>query len=60
VQPAQALAEYRLKMGIPAKLVVVGMCANRFTISDPRDLGMLDVVGFDTSVPQAMRKCVLA
>ena len=60
VDPAQALAEYRLKMGIPAKPIVVGMCANRFTISDPQDLGMLDVVGFDTSVPQAMREFVLA
>lgn len=56
IHPAQALADYRQKTGIPAKLVVVGMCANRFSIADPRDPGMLDVVGFDTSVPQALRE----
>lgn len=60
VHPAQALAEYRQRTGIPAKLVVVGMCANRFSIADPKDAGMLDVVGFDTAVPQVMREFVLA
>lgn len=60
VHPAQALADYRQKTGIGAKLVVVGMCTNRFTIADPRDPGMLDVVGFDTSVPHAMREFALA
>jgi 60 kDa SS-A/Ro ribonucleoprotein len=60
VHPFQALQEYRQKTGIAAKLVVVGMCANRFTIADPTDPGMLDVVGFDTAVPQAMREFALA
>lgn len=50
--PSQALEEYRRKTGIPAKLVVVGMVANGFTIADPEDAGMLDVVGFDTATPQ--------
>jgi 60 kDa SS-A/Ro ribonucleoprotein len=50
--PVQALAQYREKMGIPAKLVVVGMVSNGFTIADPNDAGMLDVVGFDTATPQ--------
>jgi 60 kDa SS-A/Ro ribonucleoprotein len=54
VHPAQALRDYRRKMGIPAKLVVCGMVANRFTIADPEDAGMLDVVGFDTAVPQTV------
>ncbi|MNS76909.1 hypothetical protein D3C72_1104760 [compost metagenome] len=54
VHPAQALRAYREKMGIPAKLVVCGMVANRFTIADPKDAGMLDVVGFDTAVPQTV------
>jgi 60 kDa SS-A/Ro ribonucleoprotein len=54
VHPFQALAEYRHKMGRPAKLVVVGMTATAFTIADPNDPGMLDVVGFDTSAPQVM------
>ena len=38
-------------LGIPAKLVVVGMVSNGFSIADPSDSGMLDVVGFDTNVP---------
>jgi 60 kDa SS-A/Ro ribonucleoprotein len=38
-------------MGIGAKLVVVGMTSNGFTIADPDDAGMLDVVGFDTATP---------
>lgn len=52
--PSQALQQYRQKTGIAAKLVVVGMEGNRFTIADPRDPGMLDVVGFDTRTPQAI------
>ena len=38
--------------GIDAKLVVVGMASNDFTIADPNDKGMLDVVGFDAATPQ--------
>ena len=34
-----------------AKAVVVGMTSNGFTLADPSDRGMLDVVGFDTTVP---------
>jgi len=52
IHPVQALKQYREKTGIPAKLVVVGMTATEFTIADPDDAGMLDVVGFDTSTPQ--------
>ena len=51
VHPAQALREYRNARGIPAKLVVVGMTSTGFSIADPADAGMLDVVGFDTSTP---------
>ena len=54
IHPAQALREYRQRMGIPAKLVVVGMTSNGFSIADPDDAGMLDVVGFDTATPQLM------
>ena len=54
VHPFQALREYRQKMGRPAKLIVVGMTATGFTIADPTDAGMLDVVGFDASAPQVM------
>ena len=51
VHPAQALRAYREARGIPAKLVVVGMTSTGFSIADPNDAGMLDVVGFDTSTP---------
>jgi 60 kDa SS-A/Ro ribonucleoprotein len=54
----QALAEYRAKMGIPAKLVVVNMVANHTTLTDPTDPGSLDVVGFDTSTPQVIAEFV--
>lgn len=51
VQPYRALQDYRKKTGINAKLVVVGMTSTGFTIADPNDAGMLDVVGFDTAAP---------
>jgi 60 kDa SS-A/Ro ribonucleoprotein len=54
IHPAQALRAYRQKMGIGAKLVVIGMVSNGFTIADPDDAGMLDVVGFDTATPSVI------
>ena len=51
VHPTRALAEYRQKMGIGARLVTVGMVSNGFTIADPDDAGQMDVVGFDTAAP---------
>jgi 60 kDa SS-A/Ro ribonucleoprotein len=52
VHPVQALRDYRQASGIDARLVVVGMVSNNFSIADPADPGMLDVVGFDTATPQ--------
>jgi 60 kDa SS-A/Ro ribonucleoprotein len=52
VHPAEALRDYRRASGIDARLVVIGMVANGFSIADPADPGMLDVVGFDTATPQ--------
>jgi 60 kDa SS-A/Ro ribonucleoprotein len=52
VHPADALRDYRRASGIDARLVVVGMVSNGFSIADPTDPGMLDVVGFDTATPQ--------
>jgi len=54
IHPTEALRRYRRATGIAALLVVVGMVANRFTIADPRDAGMLDVAGFDTSTPEVI------
>ena len=55
IHPVQALQQYRQKMGIPAKLIVQAFVANRFSIADPNDAGMLDVIGFDTAVPALIR-----
>ncbi|MCL2652701.1 MAG: TROVE domain-containing protein [Propionibacteriaceae bacterium] len=54
IKPHQALRDYREKMGIPAKLVVVGTTSTGFTIADPNDAGMLDVCGFDPAVPNVI------
>src|SRR5258707_370983 len=51
IHPTQALRQYRSAFVGDAKAVVVGMTSNGFTLADPNDRGMLDVVGFDTSVP---------
>lgn len=51
IHPIQALQDYRRASGINAKLVVCGMTASDFSIADPEDAGMLDVVGFDTAAP---------
>lgn len=54
IHPHQALNEYRQKSGRHAKSVVVGMVANEFSIANPDDGGMMDVVGFDTQAPAVM------
>lgn len=51
IHPAQALRQYRSQFVADAKAIVVGMTSNGFTLADPNDRGMLDVAGFDTSVP---------
>ncbi|XP_064624704.1 RNA-binding protein Ro60-like [Lineus longissimus] len=60
IHPAEALRQYRIKSGIwDAKLIVCGMAANQFTIADPSDPGMLDMVGFDSAGPEIMRNFTL-
>lgn len=54
IQPSQALKQYRQKTGIPARSAVVGMTATNVTIADPKDAGMMDLVGFDSNAPQIM------
>jgi len=49
--PAQALRLYRDEFVSDAKAIVVGMTSNEFTLADPNDRGMLDVVGFDATAP---------
>ncbi|XP_046844517.1 uncharacterized protein LOC124438427 isoform X2 [Xenia sp. Carnegie-2017] len=60
VHPREALKQYRHQSGIDdAKLIVVAMTSNGFTIADPDDSGMLDIVGFDSTAPQVMREFIL-
>ena len=54
VHPVQALSQYRAKTGISAKLIVAGMTSTGFSIADPDDGDMLDVVGFDSAAPAVM------
>jgi len=52
LHPSQAIQQYRSESGISnASLVVCGMTSTGFTIADPADDRMLDVVGMDASVP---------
>lgn len=54
IHPKQALDQYRQASGIQSKSIVVGLVSNGFTIADPNDPGMLDVVGMDTAAPAVM------
>ncbi|MFH5803737.1 TROVE domain-containing protein [Alienimonas sp. DA493] len=54
VHPAEALRRYRKATGLDAKLAVVGLTSTGFSIADPKDPGMLDLVGFDTATPTVL------
>lgn len=58
IHPSQALVQYREHSGINAKLSVVAMTSGGFSIADPNDPGMLDVVGFDTATPNVISSFV--
>jgi 60 kDa SS-A/Ro ribonucleoprotein len=49
IHPCEALQHYRAPSGVTeAKLVVVGIPSNGFSITDPADNSILDVVWFDS------------
>lgn len=54
VHPHIALKDYRKKKGVDARLAVLATESTEFTIADPKDPGMLDVAGFDSTVPQVL------
>lgn len=56
--PAEAIQEYRRKTGVQAKLVVVALASTGHSIADPKDAGMLNVVGFDTSAPDLISRFI--
>lgn len=52
--PFQALKAYRAKSGISAKSAVIAFTATAFTIADPSDANMMDLVGFDSAAPSVL------
>jgi 60 kDa SS-A/Ro ribonucleoprotein len=56
--PVQALERYRQSTGIAAKLVVIAMAANGYSIPDPDDAFQMDVAGFDASVPEVVAQFI--
>jgi 60 kDa SS-A/Ro ribonucleoprotein len=56
MQPVEALARYRKQYNRDAKLIVCGTSTTSFTIADPKDPGMLDIVGFDSAAPQLIQQ----
>jgi len=53
VHPAQAIKQYRNQVNKPnAKLISLATTSTRTTINDPNDFDCLDLVGFDTAVPE--------
>ena len=59
LSPAAVMQDYRDQAKVAdAKLVVCAMKSNGFTIADPDDTNMLDVVGFDAYAPEVIRRFV--
>lgn len=54
VHPHVALEQYRQATGNDARLVVMAMVPTQFSIANPLDRGMLDVVGFDANAPKVV------
>jgi len=54
IHPHEALNRYRKKTGIDAKLIVLACTPTNFSIADPDDPGMLDISGYDSSIPQTI------
>lgn len=58
VHPVQALDQYQQKMGREAKLIVQAFTATKFSIADPNNKNMLDVVGMNSATPQILSNFV--
>lgn len=54
IHPAEALKQYQNKYNRDAKMVVCAVTATDFSIADPDDNSMLDIVGFDSAVPSVI------
>ena len=58
--PVQELAAYRSAVNPAARAVVAAMTATGHTIGDTRDPGVLNIAGFDASLPQLVTGFVRA
>ncbi|OYV27745.1 MAG: hypothetical protein B7W98_01100 [Parcubacteria group bacterium 20-58-5] len=56
IHPSQALAVYRKQTGINSKLAVLATSVSSFSIADPQDVGMIDMVGVSPDVPTVLNK----
>lgn len=60
VHPQEALERYRKASGINASAVFVALNpVGEFTVADPQDPGTMDVVGFDTAIPDVISNFAL-
>lgn len=61
VHPHQALAEYRRRVNANAKFIVCAMAPHgrAISVADPNDPKSLDIVGFDSAVPQLIQEFVM-
>ncbi|KAI8518517.1 60 kDa SS-A/Ro ribonucleoprotein [Branchiostoma belcheri] len=59
IRPSDALKQYRAAMNIDAKLCVCAMSSNSFSLADPEDAGMLDIIGLDSQAPTVIRNFAL-
>lgn len=59
VHPAEMLKMYLEHVAVKDyRLIVVGMCDNKYSVASPIDMNALDVVGFDLHVPTVIRDFV--
>ena len=54
----QLLETYRATVNPKAKLIVVGMTANNFSISSPDDVLSMDIAGMDAGIMTAIEKFI--
>jgi 60 kDa SS-A/Ro ribonucleoprotein len=56
--PSQELATYRAEVSAGARCVVASLTAAGHSIADPRDKGVLNIAGFDASLPRIVTEFV--
>lgn len=57
--PAEVWERYRQEISPNAKLVVVSMTATPYSVADPQDRSVMQVVGFDASLMKLIREFAL-